>query len=114
MSSVSGDRRHSDRVPLHRPCKIYEPRSRKYLGGVTRDFSEGGMLVELPRVLELKPGDTLHVGVAMKRRQALLPSSEMVQVEVRRLVHTADDRTLLGLRLAHPVDTSVTALRLAA
>ena len=115
-TAVDGDRRRHDRVMVNQPCKIHDPRSGKYIAGQTPDMSNGGLLVELPRVVSLNPGDEVHVGVALKRRQALLRCNEMIKAQVTRALHTADDRTLLGLMFVQgQADVSTTsALRLAA
>jgi hypothetical protein len=116
--TVDGDRRRHVRVTVNQPCKVHDPRSGKYVGGQTQDMSGGGLLVELPRLVSLKPGDEVHVGVALKRRQALLRCNEMIKAYVTRAMHTVDDRTLLGLRFEQPQaeheQVQVQALRLAA
>lgn len=99
---IEGDRRRDVRVPLSRPCKIHDPQTGKYIGAVTQDISAGGVLVEVPRILSVRPGDTIHVGVAMKRRDALLRCTDMLKAAVTRALHTVDDRTLLGLRFEQP------------
>ena len=102
MTVIDGDRRRHVRVSVNQPCKIHDPRSGKYIAGQTQDMSSGGLLVELPRLMSLKPGDDVHVGVALKRRQALLRCNEMIRTVVTRVMHTVDDRTLLGLKFAQP------------
>jgi len=116
--TVDGDRRRHPRVAVKQPCKIHDPRGGKYCAGETQDMSSGGLLIELPRLISLKPGDEVHVGVALKRRQALLRCNEMLKAHVTRALHTVDDRTLLGLKFAQPQSKheqfEVQALRLAA
>jgi hypothetical protein len=102
MFRIEGDRRRHQRIEMQRPCKIYDPRSGKYHAGQTRDLSHGGMLLEIPRLLELKPGDRVHVGVAMTRRHAILQSKEMVETIVVRTLVTADDRTHLAVTFDNP------------
>lgn len=99
MTVVDGERRRHVRVAVNQPCKIHDSRSGKYIAGQTQDISSGGLLVELPRVVSFKPGDEVHVGVALKRRQTLLRCNEMIRARVTRALHTADDQTLLGLQL---------------
>jgi hypothetical protein len=114
MMRIEGDRREHSRVPCERPCKIYDPLCEKYLLGATCDLSEGGLLIDLPRLSDIKPGDTLFVGVAMKRRQVLLHAGKMLKALVVRTMATADDHTRLAVKF---VDASVAAaseLRLAA
>lgn len=98
MDTIEGDRRRHARIPLTQPCKVYDSRSGKYYAGTTQNVSHGGMLIDLPRLLDMQPGETLHVGVAMKRRQNLLRSDEMIKMIVARILQTVDDHTALGLR----------------
>jgi len=98
MFKIDGDRRRHPRLQVERPCKIYDPQSDKYFAGNTRDLSESGLLIDVPRVLELKPGDRVHVGVAMKRRQGLLLAKEMIEAIVVRALATVDDHTALAVR----------------
>jgi hypothetical protein len=84
---------------MERPCKIHDPRSGKYVSCTTRNLSSGGMLLDVPRLLNLQPGDHLHVGVAMTRRQHLLQANDMLRVSVRRSLPTVDDHTLLAVEI---------------
>jgi hypothetical protein len=98
MLRIEGDRRRHERVPLERPCKVYEPRSGRYILASTRDLSCGGLLIDVPRLIDLRPGDTLHIGVAMKRRQGILPAADMVEAVVVRCTPTVDDHTALAVK----------------
>lgn len=97
MLRIEGDRRRSPRLQLERPCKIFDPRSRKYIAATTRDLSTTGLLLDVPSVVEVKPGETLHVGVAMTRRQGLLQAKEMMEAVVVRSMITVDDHTALAV-----------------
>ena len=102
MFRIEGDRRRHPRVQLERPCKLHEPRSGKYVSAMTRDLSVGGLLIDVPRLLDLKPGDMLHVGVAIKRRQGLLLAKEMIEATVVRAMQTVDDHTTLAVSFDPP------------
>lgn len=99
---IEGDRRRHPRVAVEQPCKVCDQATGRYFAGTTRDLSTHGLLIELPRVTNHKPGDRVHVGVAMKRRQGLLMAKEMVEAEVVRAMATADDRTMLAVKFEHP------------
>ncbi len=91
------ERRIHRRLSMERPCKLYIPRVGRYLTGCTWNLSAGGVLVQLDQGAPLEPGDHLYVGVALKRRQAVLSATEMVEADVVRVVPTADDGVALAL-----------------
>jgi hypothetical protein len=109
MVPIEGDRRHAQRVAVHRPCKLYEPRSARYIAAGTCDISQGGLLLDVPALMNVKAGDLLHVGVAVKRRQAVLLPNEMMQAIVVRIMPTVDDHTLLAVRLVAQAEESAEA-----
>jgi c-di-GMP-binding flagellar brake protein YcgR len=98
------DRREHDRVPLSRPCKIYDERSGKYITGRTVNLSDGGALLELSRPLPLQAGQQLFLGVALTRRQTLLPANDMIVCEVVRSLRTTDNATALAVRFSGPIE----------
>lgn len=95
---LMADRRRSPRVRISRPCKVHDPRSGKYLSGSTRDLSSGGVLLEIDRPLDIAPGQTLHVGIAQKRREVLIREADMVELQVVRALGTPDGRTVVAGR----------------
>jgi hypothetical protein len=99
MIDIECDRRRSPRLALSRPCKVFEPRSQKYVAGRTCNVSDGGMLVRLDRRLNVEPGDHVYLGVAEKRRQPLLRSSEMVEATVVRAMGIGGGEFTLALQL---------------
>lgn len=103
MFTIEGDRRVHPRMEVQQPCKIHDPRSGKYYSGLTRDISTQGLLMEFSRLLNLKPGDLVHVGVAMKRRQGLLQAKEMIEARVVRSMQSVNDQTLLAVEFANAV-----------
>ncbi len=116
---TEGERRQYPRIPLERPCKIHDPRTGKYHSGVTRDLSTHGLLIELPHLTSLQVGDRIHVGIAMKRRQALLQAANMINATVVRVMLTTDDRALLGVKFdadsaCNAIEIEAESLRLAA
>lgn len=105
MLELDHDRRDGPRVSLSRPCKVYDPKSGKYIAGTTRNVSAGGLSMVAFKSLPLEAGDRLYVGITKKRRQALLKSDEMVEIEVvRALASTAGD-TAIGAKFVgeHPM-----------
>ena len=103
------ERRIHVRLSTERPCKLYIPKVGRYHTGCTWNLSAGGVLVQLERCTHLEPGDHLYVGVALKRRQAVLSATEMVEAGVVRVVPTADDGVALALRfLEEPHESTAT------
>ncbi len=93
-----GDRRAHEREPVQRPCKLYIPRTARYLTASTRNMGEGGALLQLEQPAVLVPGDRMFVGIAMTRRQPVLASNDMVEARVVRVVTTATDGVALAVR----------------
>jgi len=105
--SIPGDRRASQRHPLERACKVYDPAADKYIHADTCNLSRTGGLLRVPRILEIKPGSPVHVGIAMKRREnAVLQARDMVESTVVRVHHTVDDHTLLALQFDIDLDAA--------
>jgi len=103
------ERRAHRRLNLERPCKLYVPRAARYVTGSTWNLSHTGALVQLASPPPLEPGDRLYVGVALKRRQAVLTASEMVEATIVRVVPTADDGLAVALRfLEEPQQATAT------
>lgn len=100
MLDIDHERRSSARLPLVRPCKVFEPRGHRYISGCSRNVSAGGMLITLDRRLPLEIGDRLYVGLASSRRQALLRSDEMAEARVVRVL-SREGETMLAVQFAH-------------
>lgn len=98
------DRREHERVELDRPCKVFDQRSGKYVAGQTINFCDGGALIELSRPLPLNSGDQLFLGVALTRRQTLLPANDMRWCEVVRALATTDQTIAVAVRFADPIE----------
>ena len=107
--SVSGDRRVHPRIEYLRPCKVFSPALQRYFLGTTQDLSSGGMLVHISHLVDVRPGDTLHIGVATKRREQFLRAVEMIQAVVTRSMKTVDDHTTFAVKF----DQEQTSVQLA-
>jgi hypothetical protein len=112
---VTGDRRVHPRVEFSRPCKIFSPALQRYFLGTTRDLSPGGLLIDIGHLVDVRPGDVLHVGVATKRREQFLRSNDMIEATVIRTMTTVDDHTTFAVKFADDTTTvEIPPLRLAA
>ena len=98
MINIEQDRRETPRIVVKRPCKVFDPKARKYLAGSTCDMSSGGLLLRLNYPLGLGPGDRIFVGVAQTRRQMLLRTKDMAEAEIVRSMDVTDRETILAVR----------------
>ena len=98
MNIELAERRAHPRVELRRPCKIYDPRSRKYVPAVTRNVSKSGAMIDTPRLRDVPEDTTLQVAIARDPGQSLLLTEQMVDAVVVRSSHSVGGRTTLGLR----------------
>jgi hypothetical protein len=114
MIDIDHERRDGPRIALSRPCKVYEPRSLKYVAGTTCDVGSGGMLLRLSRRLDVQPDDHVYVGVAQKRRHAILRSDEMIEAKVVRTLPLTSGEVALAVRFTEPAPDVALPLPLAA
>ena len=98
MNIELAERRIHPRIDMRRPCKIYDPRSRKFLPAVTRNVSKSGAMIDTPRLLEMPEDTTIRVAIARDPGQLLMFNDDMVDAVVIRSQHSAGGRTSLGLR----------------
>lgn len=108
------ERREHERIDMSCPCKVYDPRSRRYLAGLTWNLSPAGAMFEVARPLDLAPGDPLYIGIALKRRQTVLPAREMLPCRVTRALRTTTEYTAVAVAFDRPVNELTAAERLAA
>jgi len=113
---VDGDRRIHPRIEFARPCKVYSPALDRYFLGSTQDLSAGGMLIHVPHLIDLRPGDAVHIGVATRRREQFLRASDMIEATIVRTMSTIDDQTAFAVKFTEQPQAAVdvSALRLAA
>ena len=97
------DRRAHERTNLARPCKLFDPRSGKYVPGTVWNLSDGGALIEVNRPICPVLGELLYLGIAMKRRQGILLRAEMCPARLVRSPQTVDGRSPPGLPSTHRV-----------
>ncbi len=92
------DRRSHERTNLARPCKLFDPRSGKYIPGTVWNLSDGGAFLEVSRPIGTDQGDSFFVGIAVKRRQGILHRDEMYRARVVRSEQSSDGRFTLGVQ----------------
>lgn len=81
-----------------RPCKLFIPRTGRYLPGTTSNLSCGGVMLRVAGQSALEPGDSVFLGIAMKRRQAVLPTREMIEARVLRVAQEPGDGVAVAAR----------------
>ncbi len=95
---VVRDRRGHKRVEMARACKLFVAKTGKYLSGITWNLSAAGALLEVKWPADLQPGDRLFLGIALKRRQAVVLANEMLDARIVRSLWITDDREVLGVQ----------------
>jgi hypothetical protein len=77
----SSERRRGLRISQHRPVKVFESMSARYIGGQTEDISATGLRIELPASSPVVPGTILsiHVGLnatgeSLANRRQMIPA----------------------------------------
>lgn len=76
----------------------------KYFHGTTWNLSIGGAMIQLSRPIALERGEQVLIGVATKRRDAILKAEEMMEAVVLRSLKTPSDSTAVALQFAEPID----------
>jgi hypothetical protein len=101
------EKRAATRQDIVRPCKVFDPRRGRYVSGITCNLSTDGALLLLDELVTLERGDRLYVGIAMKRRQALLLSNEMIESDVMRAAALEAGVTRVAVRFVVPCELEV-------
>jgi hypothetical protein len=111
---VDQERRAHARITLERPCKLYVPSVGRYVSGSTGNLSAAGVLIRLDLAAGVSAGDHVYVGIAFKRRQAVLNADEMLEAEVVRVDRTVDDHVTVAARFVDEAAEQVSPLPRAA
>jgi hypothetical protein len=114
MLAIDEERREDPRITIRRPCKVYDPRSRKYVAGTTCNVSAGGMLLRLDRRIALEAGDRVFLAISHRRRDGFLSRGDMVEVSVARALAITTGETVLAVHFPAPADDVGLPLALAA
>ena len=101
---IDHDRREDPRVPVTRACKVYDPRSRRFVAGHTCNASSAGLLVRLDRELELESGARIFVAVAHRKRDGFLRAADMIAATVVRTLEMSSGETMIAIRFQEPAD----------
>lgn len=81
IESGGSERRRGLRISQHRPVKVYETASGRYVGGQTEDISTTGLRIELPASAPVVPGKVVsihvglsHLGQTLANRRQMIPA----------------------------------------
>ena len=81
------DRRRHERHAVEKLCKIYDPASRRFAPGRTRDISRSGALVTIQWARPLSEGD--HIDIIIARSLAATGEVQTVAVEFEQDIESA-------------------------
>jgi hypothetical protein len=84
MEMTDKDRRRHARLPLGCAVKVYDPFSRRYRAGVTRNVSTGGALIELHGALYARPGQKLGLAIDWTASRPLMSQGDLMNATVVR------------------------------
>ena len=83
IETSGSERRRGLRISQHRPIKVYEPASGRYVGGQTEDVSTTGLRIELPASAPVVPGKILSIHVGLNAAgQMLANRRQMIPARV--------------------------------
>jgi c-di-GMP-binding flagellar brake protein YcgR len=95
------DRRHVARVAVELPCKIWSPRTLRFVPGTTRDLSQDGTSVVLRTGVPFRPGERIRVGLPQQAGPIVLRSDDLIEGTVLRSI-AEDGRLTVTVRFDRP------------
>ena len=78
------ERRSASRTNLQLPCKVWHPRTLRFLPGVTRDLSRDGAMLELRGGAPFRNGERVRVGLPAAAGPIVVRSSDLIEGTVVR------------------------------
>ena len=92
----SKERRLAARMPIERPCKVFQRGTQRYVAATTRDVSATGALLEMRVMRPMVPGEWLDVGVAWSHSPIVLEDA-LMEAKVVRVHPMIDDRQTVAV-----------------
>jgi PilZ domain len=105
---MNPDRRGHPRIDMDKPCKVYDPVSRRFAPGRTRNVSRGGVLVEVQWARPLALGDPLDVVIGYSAL-AVLPVEALMHGRVTRRVASAGEVQLVAIEFDRAQEAAAAA-----
>ena len=96
------ERRGSERRLTHQAVKVYDSRSGRYLGGIMRNASDSGALLELHGSLAAQIGERVRLAVAGEPEAAagVVSHERMIPAVVRRFAGTTAATCFVAVEFA--------------
>lgn len=107
-------RRAHDRYPTDVACKVFDPRSRKYLPARACNVSAGGALIEVERRRDFEPDQTLQLGLPRGPGDGFILAGDLIDASVVRCANSTEGSCWIALKFAHAVERPMAPLSLAA
>ncbi|MEX2671316.1 MAG: hypothetical protein WD294_04310 [Phycisphaeraceae bacterium] len=90
---MMAEKRSSPRRTTQQAVKVYDPRSGRYIGGIMRNASTTGALLELRGTLASQLGDWIGLAIEGDNGGAIVSHDRMASVVIRRFAEaTAGSR----------------------
>ena len=102
------DRRRHERHAVEKLCKIYDPASRRFAPGRTRDISRSGALVTIQWARPLSEGDHIDIIIAWSPRP-LLPADSMVRARIARSLAATGEVQTVAVEFEQDIESAIAA-----
>ena len=104
----TSDRRRHERHAVEKACKIYDPASRRFAPGLTRNISRSGALVTIQWARPLAEGDPIDIIIAWSPRP-LLPADSMVRARIARSLSATGEVQTVAVEFDHDLEAAIAA-----
>lgn len=84
MNQSDSERRRATRLPIVRPSKVYDPVGKRYLGGLTLNVSDTGLLMTAKGGDYLPVGTPIEVAVDWQLDAGVIRREQMIEARVVR------------------------------
>jgi acyl dehydratase len=105
---MNADRRRHPRQPVEKLCKVYDPVSRRYAAGCTKNVSPCGALVAVQWARPLAVGDAIDVVVDWTGKR-LLPADAMIRGRIARTDASAGEVQVIAVEFDADVGLAIAA-----
>ncbi len=102
------DRRRHERHDVEKPCKVYDPASRRFAPGRTKNISRAGALVTIQWARPLSAGDPIDIVIAWSPRP-LLPADSMVRARVARTLASTGEVQVIAVEFDDDIEAALAA-----